>query len=150
MAAFRIYRANKNGNGAASSINIRGIKGEFEEETLLFWEASSQAANDKNGNATFAWKDKTKTVKMKLGEADVGNLLATLNGVQKETKLFHQNKNGNTTLTFAPSEKGGYSVRISSKNGNDAPVAVSHTISVPEAEVFRVLLNQAVLRLYNW
>lgn len=150
MAAFRIYRANKDKSGSASSLNIRTVKGEFEDETLLFWEASKQGPDNANGDATFCWKDKTKTVKMKLAESDVGNLLATLIGVQKEAKLFHQNANGSTTLSLIPSDKGGFSVRISSKSGNDAPIAISHTISVPEAELLRVLLQQAVVRFYNW
>lgn len=150
MAAFRIFRAKKDNTGSASSLNIRTVKGEYEDETLLFWEATKQLGTNENGDTTFAWKDKTKTVKMKLGEMDLASLLATLNGVQKESKLFHQNKNGSTTLALTPMEAGGYSVRISSKCGNDAPIAVSHTISVPEAELLRVLLQQAVIRFYNW
>lgn len=151
MGAFRIFRANKTNTGSASSINIRTVKGEYEDETLLFWEATKQTGElDKNGNPTFAWKDRGKTVKMKLGEADVASILATINGVQKETKLFHQNKTGNATLNLAPLDGGGYSFRISSKHGNDAAISVNHTISVGEAEILRILLQQAVLRLYNW
>lgn len=151
MAAFRIFRANKENTGSASSINIRSVKGEYEDETLLFWESTKQTGQlDKNGNPTFAWKDNTKTVKMKLDAPDISNLLATLNGVQKETKLFHQNKNGNTTMNFKLAENGGYSFRISSKHGNEPAVAVTHTISVHEGEILRILFQQAILRLYNW
>lgn len=151
MGAFRIFRANKDKTGSASSINIRTTKGEYEDESMLFWQATKQnPEDDKAGNATFAWKDKTKTVNIKLAEPDLGSLLATLNGVQKECKLFHQNAKGSTTLTLSPSDKGGFTVKLSSKVGNEQPVQVFHGISTPEAELLRVLLQQAVIRFYNW
>lgn len=148
FAEFRVYRANKNNNGAASKLQFRYNN---EGKPLLFISSARQTGTDENDNATFAWKE--ESVNVKLGELDIGEFLAVLNGkkdnVGGEKGLYHQNEKGNSAISFVRNDKG-YSLRVSAKKNGGQLVAVSHAMSLAEGEIMRVLLECVVRRIYQW
>ncbi len=152
---FRIYKPNKTGNGAASAFQVRV---DLDEETqrrkiMLFLMMAPQTGKDDNGNSAFGWKDNEKTVTVKLGMPDIGDMLAVLNGRKTEVGtgkgLFHKNANGSTSLSFALTP-GGYSLRTNKKIGDKVGEAVSHSLTHSEGEVLKVLLEEVVKITYNW
>lgn len=151
---FRIYKPQTDGKGKASSVQMKIKQGRY-PETQLFWVATQQTG-EKDGNASFGWSDKKLTVTMKLGDPDIGDILCVLNGIKgglgKEGKgLYHQNANGNTTMTLGRMEgEKGFSVRVAAKGKDGVLVAVQHSISLPEAEILRTLLQAYVVTSYGW
>ncbi len=162
---FRIYKPTKSNSGAASSLQTKLTMVKERWELQLFWVATQQVPST-GENASFAWKDKEKTVTMKLGDPDVGEMLAVLNGQKdsmgrKESKdkpgkgLYHQNANGNTTMSLQENHNDAtgevsYYVRLASKSKAGKLVEVKHSITVGEAQFLRVLLNHWVLASYGW
>ncbi len=161
---FRIYKPTKANSGAASAIQTKltDVKGRWELQ--LFWTAAQQTPSTTE-NASFGWKDKEKSVIIKLGDPDVGELLAVLCGVKdsmgrKEARdkpgkgLFHKNASGNTTMSLQEQvdENNGeisYRVRLASKVGAKL-TQVSHTITIGEAILIKTLLQQWVIASYGW
>src|SRR5690606_2561671 len=89
-------------------------------DVLIFWVITQQTGTDSNDNATFGWNDDNKKVIFKLGEVDIGEILAVLNGVKTQVGsdkgLFHQNDKGNTSFQFTYSDKyKSYTIRIAKK-----------------------------------
>lgn len=148
---FVLYKAKNDGNGAASQWNLASKK------DCVFLEMADQRGKDENGNARFDWDNK---ISFKLGESDIGELLAVLvglkNGVgpfdtskQKHKGLFHSNPNGNAILYFGKDEHGRFRIYLSVKKG-DTKNAVQHTISKGEACVLSTLLRRAIEVMYRW
>lgn len=158
---YRIYKPNKAGNGSATRLQIRhGVKQE-RAVVFLFIESAQQTGTDKDGNASFAWKEPDKKITFKLDTVDIGDLLAVLNGAKtfagnpaKDGKggmgIYHQNDAGNTVLKFEKAEQGNvYWYGLSSKR-NGKLIAIKHMITLGEAEILRVLLQEAVKMMFNW
>ena len=144
---WKVYRAKDNCSGAASQLQLSD-KGE--EGHMLFWTSAPQNSNkDENGNATFAWSDTSKNVVMKLGEADIGTILNFLNSKKGEVSLFHENNRGNTSMKMGVWERG-YNVKLGSKTKENGVVQISHSLSPGEGAVLKVLLEEALLKMYNW
>jgi len=169
-AQWRVYKPNKSNTGAASRVEIKEVEKEkpgkdgkvFKIRNVqIFWVATTQIGTDEDGNAKFAWEDKTKSVTIKLGEVDLGEILAVLHGRKgglgmpdpnKEGAykgLYHQNDKGNASLQISESENG-YNVRASKQVKGQPLVAVKHTLSLGEAEILRVLVIEAVRAMYKW
>lgn len=148
---YRIYRPQKEvAKGAATKWNVR-VKQEKYRDVMVFVEATVQTGLDANGNASFAWQDKAKTIKMKLESQDLGAILGAFKGVSKEAKLFHKNKAGNSVLHLTASDKtpGSFYLKISTQQ-NGKTSAVSHSIGIPEVQVLTVLLQDAITNMYSW
>ena len=152
MQEFRIYRANKQGNGAASKFSTRSDTSSKYPEQLLFVETAAQIGTDDDDNAKFDWRSKdnplAKSVVMKLGVPDATAILAVIKGRMPEAKLFHQNSRGNAALTLNY-YKGQLSWQISSKI-DDNVVQLRHMISLAEAVALEVLLERFILLYYKW
>jgi hypothetical protein len=149
--SFVLYKAKNDGNGAASQWSISSKK------DCVFLEMGNQKGKDDNGNARFDWDNK---VRFKLGEADIGEILAVLVGIQdgvgpfdpskkKHKGLFHSNNSGNAVLYFSKIEQGRFGIYLSVKKGDDRGV-VQHTISNGEACVLSTLLRRAIEVMYRW
>ena len=149
--AFMLYKARSDGNGAASQWNLGSKK------DCVFLEMANQAGKDVKGNARFDWDNK---IRFKLGDADIGEILAVLVGLQdgvgpldtakgKHKGLFHSNPNGNAVLYFGKDEHGKFRIYLSVKKGEGKTV-VQHAISKGEACVLSTLLRRAVEVMYNW
>jgi hypothetical protein len=156
MAQIRFYKPySKDGQplGAASQFDYR--PNPKKPEVLAFWDITKQTGEDENGNATFAWtKDKSKTIKVKLGLPDIGEILAVLKGVKGQAGtgkgLFHKNATGNTSIVFQYYDGGGdidkrkYTVKITNQSvdGSDKVLtSVGHSLTLGEGVVLEQFLN---------
>lgn len=156
---FRVYKPNKSNNGNASKFQLSVKANKYGDDVCIFIETTKQTGMDANDNATFAWKDKEQTITFKCEETDIGEILTVLNGVKdslgQKGSLYHQNNKGSTTLSLNRAVKdgvaSGYYFQISRKiNETNNVLMLKHTISLGEAEIIRVLLNDAVSRKYRW
>lgn len=149
--SFILYRANNNGNGAASQWSLGSKK------DCVFLEMANQKGKDDKGNAKFDWDNK---IRFKLGETDIGEILAVLVGLQdgvgpldttknKHKGLFHSNQNGNAILYFGKDEYGKFRIHLSVKK-NDNKSVVQHSISKGEACILSTLLRRAIEVMYRW
>jgi hypothetical protein len=148
---FVLYKAKGDGNGAASQWNLGSKK------DCVFLEMANQKGKDENNNARFDWDNK---IRFKLGDADIGELLAVLVGLQdgigpfdttknKHKGLFHSNQSGNAVLYFGKDEHGKFRIYLSVKRGDEKTV-VQHAISKGEACVLSTLLRRAIEVMYRW
>jgi len=166
---WRVYKPNKEKSGAASRLEMKIVSEERSgkdgkeytyRDVQMFWVASPQTGIDSNGNASFSWKDSndTKSITLKLGETDIGELLAVLDGEKPEAGkvggkfpgIFHQNARGNTTFSFKRAEGQGYYIRLAKKPKGGQLTEVKHTLSFGEGQVLKVLLKRAVEQKYQW
>lgn len=165
---WRVYKPKKTNDGAASKLEMKivnkpAVGKDGSKYTIrdvqLFWVTTKQTGVDANDNASFAWEDESKTVTLKIGEPDIGELLALLNGHKDQAGspktdkfpggLFHKNDKGSATLVLAKYGDG-YSLRVSKKSGNNQPVVLNHQITMGEAQVLKVLLESAIRQIYQW
>tara|TARA_R100001509_G_scaffold164543_1_gene142555 strand:+ start:3410 stop:3958 length:549 start_codon:yes stop_codon:yes gene_type:complete len=167
---YRIYKPNSKGSGAASKFQCRTkwktIDNNDYAELILFLETASQSGVDGKGNASFNWsssgeKNKGGSVTMKLGLPDIGEMLLVLKGRKKfvgpepkqgrsvEPGLYHQNKNGNTSLRLKWSE-GKLYLNISSQDSSKKVTKISHSITPAEAAVLESLLDNFIVQYHNW
>lgn len=148
---FVLYKARNDGGGAASQWNLGSDK------DCVFLEMSNQDGKDDKGNASFDWNAK---IRFKLGEADIGEILAVLAGVQngvgpfdekqkKNKGLYHSNQHGNAILYFAKDDYGRFRIYLSVKRGEEK-IVVQHAISKGEACVLGTLLRCAIEAMYRW
>lgn len=154
MSNYRIYRANNNGDGSASEFQLSFKKDEQYNPYLLFLVMAPQGPDNANGDATFLWKEKGITVK--LGENDIGEIIAVLDG-RKDTlgmkgSLYHQTPNGgNKAIVLNRNEKGGFWLSVSGQDKDKNSLGkYSHSISDGEASILSTLLKAAVVRLFGW
>lgn len=149
--AFMIYKARNDGTGSASQWNLASDK------KSVFLEMANQVGKDSGGNAKFSWDNK---IRFKLGEADIGELLAVLVGLNKAVGpyddssgkhkgLFHSNPSGNAILYFGKDENGRFNIYLSVKKDGNKTV-VKHTISKGEACFLSTLLRRAIEVMYGW
>lgn len=149
--AFVLYKPKTDGNGAASQWNLGSSK------DCVFLEMANQTGKDDNGNARFDWDNK---IRFKLGETDIGEILAVLMGLQdgigpfdeakkKHKGLFHSNQSGNAILGFGKDEYGRFRIYLSVKKDGNKSV-VLHSINKGEACVLGILLRRAIEVMYLW
>ena len=168
---YRIYKPNSKGSGAASKFQCRtkwkSVDGVDYADLILFLETAQQTGFDSNKNASFGWssvknKDKKpKSVTMKLGLPDIGEMLLVLKGrkhfVGPEPKagrkiepgLYHQKAKGNTSLRLKWSE-GRLYLNLSSQDENKNVIKVSHSITTAEAAVLESLLDHFIAKYHGW
>ncbi len=148
---FTLYKALNDGNGAASQWNLSSGK------DCVFLEMTNQKGKDNKGNARFSWDNK---IIFKLGDADIGEILSVLTGLQnsvgpfdfstkKHKGLFHSNQSGNAILYFGKDKNERYRIYLSVKKNGKKSVA-QHTISKGEACVLGILLRRAIEVMYRW
>jgi hypothetical protein len=172
QSEFRIYKPNMKGNGAASKLQLRvkskAVKSREGREinvdvSMIFWESAQQTGKDSNGNASFAWDDDSKKVAIKLGDADIAEILAVLSGKKDfagpppkagasfPPGMFHKSPKGNSTFSLTKNENGGYNVRLSAqKQGQQGTIAIAHSLTIGEGEIISTLLRAALVKKYGW
>ena len=148
MKEYRIYRPNKQGNGTASKVSMRTNKETRYNDKYLFWEIAPQTGVDENKNASFDWRTKdkkdTKSIVVKIGLPDCGEMLAVLKGRAESVDLFHQNQHGNSVIKFGWNNKK-LGIQISSKKGDAEPNRLQHGISIGEAAILEVFFEYYVV-----
>lgn len=150
--SFVLYKARNDGNGGASQFALSSDK------NSVFLEMANQKQDkDNNGNARFDWDNK---IRFKLGESDIGEILAVLTGLQsgvgpfdtaknKNKGLFHSNPNGNSILYFGKDESGRFRIYLSVKRDEEKK-SVTHAINKGEACILATLLRRAIEVMYYW
>lgn len=150
--SFVLYKARSDGNGGASQWQLGSDK-----DCVFLEMANQKDGKDDNGNYHFDWDNK---IRFKLGDADIGELLAVLVGLSKAVGphdtstgkhkgLFHSNPSGNAILYFEKDESGRFNIYLSVKKGG-SKTAVKHTISKGEACLLSTLLRRAIEVMYRW
>ena len=142
-----IYKANKKGTGSAAQVKIANDK------TCLFLEMAKQV-RDMDDAAPYDWKDSGAC--LKLGESDLGKLLALFNGnlpLQADPKkadleLFHKNSKGNKVLKIKKQERG-YYLKLSVAEG-DKKLAIAIPFSPDDVELVRIALQRGYEILLGW
>lgn len=144
------YKARNTGDGAASQWALSSKK------DCVFLEMANQTKSA-DDNPKFDWDNK---IRFKLGETDIGELLAVLTGLQmaagpfdtkqnKHKGLFHSTQTGNSMLYFGKDEHGRFRIYLSVKRGEEKRVS-QHSLMNSEACVLAVLLRRAIEIMYNW
>ena len=155
---WRSYKPSKMGNGAASKLQVKVIEGGPKGRQIQsFWVAAKQDGKDENNEfAKFSWdqKEVDKNVVLKLGENDIGDILAVINRQKDESKIYHQNPNGSTTFSFnrivSADKNISYAVRLAKKGKDGVLVEVKHGLTVGEVEILRILLADIIRLDYGW
>ena len=119
-----IYRARNSGDGAASQWSLGSKK-----DCVFLEMATQRTKKTTDGNASFDWDNK---LRFKLGEHDLGEILAVLVGMKKgvgplkgdgqtgqHKGLFHSNKNGNAILYFGRDKSGTLRIHLSVKKNDE-------------------------------
>lgn len=150
---LRFYRPRQEKNGCASAWELSFKKDEKYEPWLFFLTVAPQTGVDNDGNAAFDWKEKAITVKM--GENDIGEIMAVLDGRQDQAgfkgSLFHKTPaGGNKNIQFIRTDTG-FSLKVSAQNKDKQVTGpYFHAISNGEAAVLLTLLRRAVEQIFGW
>jgi hypothetical protein len=165
QAQWRVYKPKKSNDGAASKLECKVVTFTKEKDgqkypvrkVQVFWVSAQQTGTDANDNASFGWEDEAKRVTLKLGEVDLGEILAVLNNKKdvagavgdKFKGIFHKNEKGNASFLLERKDTG-YYLRVSKKIGTAPAIAVTHQISFGEGEILRIVVESAVRLMYQW
>lgn len=146
---FRVYRANKTNSGVASSWQLSYKDKEKFDKYMMFLQMAKQSPDvDKNNNAQFLWKE---GVTVKLGENDIGQILAVLERRQELAKLFHESPDGGNKVINLTAVENGYTLYVSAK-AKDAKDSIrfNQTLSFGEASILCTLIKTAIQKIYGW
>lgn len=139
-AGHTVYKPNTRGSGGAIRFELNRTK------AALFLEAAPQT-----GERQFDWEHK---VTMKCGLADLGQLIATLQGRQPTAKLFHQTEKANSACELAQRddpERAPYLMSLSRQETSDKSLRkVAIPLTHGEAAVLECALRAATTRLLGW
>ena len=149
--SFMLYKAKVNGDGTASQWSLGSKK------DCVFLEMANQQGKNNDGNASFDWENK---IRFKLGESDIGELLAVLVGCQRgagpfdpskkgHKGLFHKNSSGNAILYFGHDDQDRLRIHLSVKK-DEQKTAIGHVISKGESMILSTLLRRALEVMYKW
>lgn len=113
---------------------------------LFFVEAASQT-----GERQFDWEQK---IVMKWGLADLGAVLAVLEGRQPQAKLFHQTEKGSSAFELTAQEDPARAPHLLQISRQEALTKAVHKVAIPvshgEAAILETALKTAVARLLSW
>lgn len=137
---YPIYKPNSRGTGGVIRFGLNRAKG------AVFVDAAAQA-----GDKQFDWENK---ITMKWGFADLGAVLATLQGRQPQAKLFHQSEKANSAFELSlrdDPERAPYLMTVSRQDSADKSLRkVTIPLTHGEAAVLETALRAAVTRLLRW
>jgi hypothetical protein len=137
---YAIYKPNSRGTGGVVRFGFNPAKG------AVFVEVAAQS-----GEKQFDWENK---IIMKWGMADLGAVLAALQGRQSQAKLFHQSERANSAFELNyqdDPERAPYLLSISRQAAEDKSLRkVTIPISHGEAAVLETALRAAITRLLAW
>lgn len=137
---YAIYKPNGRGTGGVIRFELNRAK------ASVFVDAALQT-----GDKHFDWDQK---ITMKWGLADLGTVLATLQGRQPQAKLFHQTEKANSAFELSAREDPQRAPYIMSMSRQDESAKSVRKVSIPithaEAAVLETALRSAVIRLLGW
>ena len=137
---YAIYKPNSRGSGGVIRFGLNRAK------ASVFVDAALSRANKQ-----FDWENK---ITMKWGLADVGTVLATLQGRLPQAKLFHQSEKANSAFELTPREdpeRAPYLMTVSRQDSADKSLRkVTIPLTHGEAAVLETALRAAISRLLRW
>lgn len=143
---YVIYKPNNRGNGGAVRFTLNRTK------AAAFVEAANQS-----GERQFDWERK---IIMKWSPADVGAVLAGLQGKVPQTKLFHRTEKANSACLLNAGDspdKAPFLLAISRQENNgedDKPGKDVRKVAIPltcaEVAVLETALRTAIIRILGW
>jgi hypothetical protein len=142
-----IYKANKNNNGAVAQWKLA------QDKSCMFLELAKQV-RPMEDSKPYDW-DGTKIV-VKLGETDIGKLLALFNGIlprsedpnKDDLMLYHQSEKGSKIVKLKIQERG-YYLKVSIKEG-DRQDQIALPIAWDEAELLKIALTRGFTQMLGW
>lgn len=142
-----IYKANKNNTGAVAQFKMGS------QRDCMFMELAKQVRPMRD-DKPYDWENTKITVK--LGDADIGKLLALFNGnlplesdpKKEDLMLYHQNVKGNKIIKLKKQSRG-YYMKVSIKEG-DRSDSISLPISWDEAELIKIGLTRGYEIILGW
>jgi hypothetical protein len=139
---YTVYKPAKSGKGGAMRFDLNA------QTPAVFVEAARQLPDEER---RFDWESK---VVMKWGPNDIGEILAVLDRVQGETKLFHQTDKGNTAFELklqGDRTPATFFATLSRQRADTKEVdRLGISVSLGEAAVLAALLRHAALVLAGW
>ncbi len=141
---FKIYKPNKQGNGAALQFDFN------ESKKSVFVEMAKQT-----GPQAFDWQNK---LAFKMAVTDISKLLLVLESKVKNVELFHDPSKGsyataedtrNSTVSFSKMERG-YYFKLSTQAQVGQVNSIALPVSDDEAVILKILLEKAVEKVYGW
>ena len=137
---YGIYKPNGRGNGGVIRFELNRAK------AAVFVDAATQS-----GDKQFDWEQK---ITMKWGLADLGAMLATLQGRQPQAKLFHQSEKANSAFELTLRDDPQRAPYMMSMSRQDQSAKTVRKVSIPithaEAAILETALRSAVVRLLAW
>lgn len=139
-AEYAIYKPNSRGTGGVVRFDLNRAK------ASIFVDAAAQS-----GEKQFDWENK---ITMKWGLADVGSVLAALQGRLPQAKLFHQSDKANSACDLIyqdDPDRAPYLLSVSRQEAADKSLRkVAIPLTHGEAAVLESALRAAVARLLGW
>lgn len=140
LPEYAIYKPNGRNTGGVIRFGLNPGK------AAVFVDAANQS-----GERQFDWEQK---IIMKWGFADLGSVLAVLQGRQPEVKLFHKTDTATSAFGFLARQepdRAPYLMSVSRQEAGDNSVRkVTIPVTHAEAAVLETALRTAVTRLLGW
>ena len=137
---YAIYNPNTRGNGGVIRFGFNRVK------SCIFVDAAAQS-----GEKQFDWDQK---IIMKWGLTDIGAILATLQGRQDQSKLFHQTEKASSSFELVrrdDPERAPYMMSLGRQDSSDKSLRkVAIPLTHAEAEILLVALQKATERILAW
>jgi hypothetical protein len=134
---YVVYKPNGRGSGGALRFSLN------RERSALFVEGAAQA-----GERQFDWENK---IIMKWGHADIGAVLAVLQGRLPQAKLFHQGEKASSAFEFTARDEPDRAPYLAILSRQDGATKTVQKVGIPvthaEAAVLEAVLRAGVLRL---
>jgi hypothetical protein len=151
MERYVIYKPTRDGNGAATQIEMRYAIDRYKKtrEHLMVFLASARQIP--GAERRFDWEN---PVTMRLGPAELGEIIAVIEGMKSEAghdgQIYHQNEKGSKTLSFMHlDDRKAFGLKITSKDTAGNLVQIKHLVSYAEAIVVRELFKAAIPKMFG-
>lgn len=140
------WKPNSKNEGAAAFFNYSA------PNNCVFLKMMPQAADGSDNKF-----DKTRSLNVKLGQTDLGELLAVMMcrkdgaGNKKENKwsgLYHEGKTGSSVIGFSRADNGNVFLSISYKTEGSDAVRLSIPLTLGELECLRVFVETSLAKMF--
>ncbi len=137
---YTLYKPNKKETGGAVKFNLHST-GKFS-----FMKAAAQCA-PMGSKPLFSWDD-NKAINVKMTEVDLGAMMSVIFKMKPEVQLFHQTERDNKIIVFAYNqERKAFSLKVSHKVGNNEANSVFVSISIEEAMILKVYIENTIRQI---
>ena len=121
-------------------------EGRITRKGAVFFEIA-KALPGSDAEPKMDWSNK---IIMKIGVNDIAVILDTYERRLPETNLFHKTEAGTTTCKIKAGNEDSYSIGISKKIGDQAPLQAGLYLSAPDMTVLILMLRSALPTILGW